>query len=960
MSMIGLLGLLVAFAGCVISVLCLGVAHILYKKRSFERSETFAWGGRVAAVLVAAALTVCCAVLVWCFFSGDNTIQYVLDNRSTSTAPEAWLYKLAGLWAGRQGSLLFWAWLIAVFNAVLVFATRKNARPLDNGALAISSLVLTAFVSVLLFSEGNMPFIATDARYFTGDGTLSAMASARSMNALLEHWAMAIHPPTLFIGYAGLTIPFAYAIAALIVNDDSTEWVNRSTPYLMFSWLLLGIGIGLGAVWAYVVLGWGGYWGWDPVENASLLPWLVGVALIHSFTVYRQRGAFKRWSVFCACLTFCFVVLGTFITRSGLVQSVHAFEGDPVSLVMFGALIICSLLAGIVGLIVRRKSFGATDAADDDIESMMSKEAAYYVNNLIMIVFAVLLAYMTVSSALPSWLPFGGQSLSAGTYNAIARPLGIAYLAVLAICPLLGWRRTDKKAFWRSARVPALCALVLFIVLMIYFATYLLPSYQAMIDMGGTQASGLLEQGNPIYYNGLAVVGFAVASLLFFNALFMAVRSLKRVDGAKLRRRLALFGGSVAHAAMAIILVGLIGSSMYVTEITGYLPYDEESDSVSETFDIQDFQLTYTGNSIDELGNGNVRYALTFDVTKDGQFVGTVNPAVQLVSATQQQKLEASVIGFPLEDLFVVYRGVNDEGDFSMDVRVNPLISFVWVGFALLMVGCLIPLFAKRAERRRGGPAVGDVPAAELAEAEPKERDKASRDVAARKGVVEETVDCGGGARGRCRGRRGGRCGRGGRGRAPADADADAADAGRRRGSSPVETALSVDHLTKSFGGRKAVDDVSFALPEGAFLSVFGPNGAGKTTLLRMLATLSRPTEGTITLAGIDVKEEPERVREAIGLISHNPMLYPDLTAEENLLLYAKLYGVADPAEARDRASGRRGAQAPPARSGAHVLARHDPARLHRPGARERPVGGAARRALLGARSPCHAHLSTS
>ena len=241
MSMIGLLGLLVAFAGCVISVLCLGVAHILYKKRSFERSDTFAWGGRVAAVLTAVALTVCCAVLVWCFFSGDNTIQYVLDNRSTSTAPEAWLYKLAGLWAGRQGSLLFWAWLIAVFNAVLVFATRKNARPLDNGALAISSLVLTAFVSVLLFSEGNMPFIVTDSRYFGDDGTLSVMASARSMNALLEHWAMAIHPPTLFIGYAGLTIPFAYAISALIVNDDSTEWVNRSTPYLMFSWLLLGI-----------------------------------------------------------------------------------------------------------------------------------------------------------------------------------------------------------------------------------------------------------------------------------------------------------------------------------------------------------------------------------------------------------------------------------------------------------------------------------------------------------------------------------------------------------------------------------------------------------------------------------------------------------------------------------------------------------------------------------------------
>ena len=740
MSTIGLMGLLVAFAGVAVSVLCLFAGAILGRKGESSLGETLTWGGHIASILTTVALTVCCGILVYCFFAGDYSIEYVLKQHSNAEGTLGWLFKLSGLWAGREGSLLFWAWLISVFNSVVAIRDLKSPRKLDSMALMVSQLVLAAFVGVLLFSESNMPFTVTPQKYYNADGSLTNAASMLGMNSLLEHWAMAIHPPTLFVGYAGLTIPFAYAIAALIVNDPSREWVVRSQRYALFSWLFLGIGIGLGAVWAYVVLGWGGYWGWDPVENASLLPWLVGVALIHSFTVYRQRGAFKRWSVFCACLTFCFVVLGTFITRSGLVQSVHAFEGDPVSLVMFGALIICSLLAGIVGLIVRRKSFGATDAADDDIESMMSKEAAYYVNNLIMIVFAVLLAYMTVSSALPSWLPFGGQSLSAGTYNAIARPLGIAYLAVLAICPLLGWRRTDKKAFWRSARVPVLCALVLFIVLMIYFVTYLLPSYQAMIDMGGTQASGLLEQGNPIYYNGLAVVGFAVASPLFFNALFMAVRSLKRVDGAKLRRRLALFGGSVAHAAMAIILVGLIGSSMYVTEITGYLPYDEESDSVSETFDIQDFQLTYTGNSIDELGNGNVRYALTFDVTKDGQFVGTVNPAVQLVSATQQQKLEASVIGFPLEDLFVVYRGVNDEGDFSMDVRVNPLISFVWVGFALLMVGCLIPLFAKRAERRCGGPAVGDVPAAELAEAEPKERGKASRDAAPRKSVVEETV----------------------------------------------------------------------------------------------------------------------------------------------------------------------------------------------------------------------------
>ena len=715
MSTIGLMGLLVAFAGVAISVLCLLAGAILGRKQESSLAETLTWGGHVASILTTIALTVCCGILVYCFFAGDYSIEYVLKQHSSADGALGWLYKLSGLWAGREGSLLFWAWLISVFNSVVAIRDLKSPRKLDSMALMVSQLVLAAFVGVLLFSESNMPFTVTPDKYYNSNGTLTNAATMLGMNSLLEHWAMAIHPPTLFVGYAGLTIPFAYAIAALIVNDSSKEWVVRSQRYALFSWLFLGIGIGLGSVWAYVVLGWGGYWGWDAVENASLLSWLVGVALIHSFTVYRQRGAFKRWSVMCACITFAFVIVGTFISRSGLVQSVHAFEGDPVSLVLFGALIAVALLAGIVGLIVRWKSFGPAADGSDEVEHLLSKEGAYYFNNVIMVVFATLLAYLTISSALPDFLPFGGQTVSSGTFNAIARPLGVVYLAILAICPLLAWGTTLRAKFLKQARIPAICAVVLFVVLAVYWGTYLVPSYDAIIAAGGTTAEELASDGPAWYYNGLALVGFFVASVLFFNSLFMlgrAIGAYKKAHGCGalaafggcLRNNAARFGGFLSHAAMAVILVGLIGSSMYVTEITGYLPYDEESDSVSETFDIQDFQLTYTGNSIDELGNGNVRYALTFDVTKDGQFVGTVNPAVQLVSATQQQKLEASVIGFPLEDLFVVYRGVNDEGDFSMDVRVNPLISFVWVGFALLMVGCLIPLFAKRAERRRGRP----------------------------------------------------------------------------------------------------------------------------------------------------------------------------------------------------------------------------------------------------------------
>ena len=720
MSTFGLIGLLVAFAGVAVSAVCL-VAGALMRKRKRDLGETLTWAGHIAVFLSLAGLTVCCGILVYCFMTGDMTIEYVLNYHSDASGDFAWLYKLAGLWAGRQGSLLFWAWLIAVFNAVVAARNLKAPKRLDAMALLVSQVVLAAFVCVLLFSESNMPFTATPAKYFDASGNLTSAASLFGMNTLLEHWAMAIHPPTLFVGYAGLTIPFAYAIAALIVNDPSKEWVVRSQRYALFSWLFLGIGIGLGAVWAYVVLGWGGYWGWDPVENASLLSWLVGVALIHSFTVYRQRGAFKRWSVMCACLTFSFVIVGTFISRSGLVQSVHAFEGDPVSLVLFGALIGLSVLAGIVGLVVRWRSFGPAAEGSDDVESMVSKDAAYYFNNVIMVVFTLLLTYLTVASALPSWLPLGGQTVSTGTYDAIARPLGVVYLAILAVCPLLSWGRTEGKQFWKRARVPGVLALALFAVLMVYFATYLLPSYNANLDYytglaasGDASAEEMLSVLNPSwYYNGLAVVGFFVASVLFFNSLFMlgrTIRGYQKGHGGNalaaawglLVNRASTFGGFVAHLGMAVILVGLIGSSMYVTERVGYVDYDEETDTASAPFTIQDFTLTYTGSAVEPQGNGDdILYTVYYDVDKDGQALGTVNPTVQFVQSTQQQKLVASVISFPTEDLFVVYRGVNTEGDFSMDVRVNPLISFVWAGFFLLMAGIVVSTFGRRGASRK-------------------------------------------------------------------------------------------------------------------------------------------------------------------------------------------------------------------------------------------------------------------
>jgi cytochrome c-type biogenesis protein CcmF len=744
MAIAGIVSLVLTFFAIIISVgaflverLIRGAQHSADeagRKRYQVLAVRVAHLGHGATLVTALALTFGCALLVYCFLAGDVSLEYVVHYHSDSSSPLAPLYRIAGLWGGREGSLLLWAWLIAVFAAIVAIRALRRREALDSMALLVMQLVLLAFVVVLLFSEDNMPFMPLDAHYLSAPGQLksfeqllqesSSLAQGSlepslvlGMNALLEHWAMAIHPPTLFIGYAGLTVPFAYAIAALIVNDPSRKWVERSERYALVSWVFLGLGIGLGAIWAYVVLGWGGYWGWDPVENASLLSWLVAVALVHSFTVYRQRGAFKRWAVMCASLTFAFVIVGTFITRSGIVQnSVHAFEGDTVSLVLFLGLIIVSVLAGVVGLLIRWKSFGATEESAELGDSLLSRGAAYYFNNVVLVMSTFLLVYLTLASALPSWMPYGGLSLSASTYHAIARPLGILYCLLMAVCPLLSWAKTDKGAFWRKARIPGICALVLFVLLVAYFFVSLKPSYDATLAQGGTSAATMLESGPTFYYFTLTLVGFLAASLLFMNSLFMLGRIIGGQARAKgtnpvyalwlaVRTRASVFGGFLAHLSIAVILVGLIGSSMYVSTTSDYLPFDEENNTASKDFFIGDYRLVFVDSGIEPQDNGGaVTYTVTFDVYRGDHELGRISPGIFLVEATQQRKPLAGVLSLPLEDLFVVYNGASGDGELSVSAFINPCISFVWVGFALLMAGTVIATLG----RRRPGEAVSE------------------------------------------------------------------------------------------------------------------------------------------------------------------------------------------------------------------------------------------------------------
>ena len=635
--------------------------------------------GYLATFAAVGTLTLSIGILWSAFFREDFRFEYVANNHSTDVSNLSWLYKISGVWAGREGSLLFWAWLIAIFIAYIAYKRMSETDELSNMSLAVLNIVQIFFLAALFINTNN-PFKASPAEWLGPNGELLISAA---MNPLLQHWAMILHPPTLFIGYAGMAVPFAFAMGALIVGDGSKRWIELSDRITVFSWLFLGIGIGLGAIWAYVVLGWGGYWAWDPVENASLLPWLTGVGLIHSFTIYRRRGGFKKWTVMMAAVSFVFVILGTWITRSGVVDSVHAFQKDPLSGWLFGSMMVLPLVAAAWGLKVRSKEFEGAD----DFESLTSKEASYYFNNVIMLLSAIVVAALTVSPG------FGGKSFGPDTYDALAHPLGILYVLIMAVCPLLSWRKTLGPAFWSKVKWPLVSTAVLSAGLMVIWYRNLYPVLQKYGSSNPWEPEALV-----IFYSifGLIVGAFAVSV-----AVFLFVEGARRRATAKgeslgvalgriMLRARTQSGGYLTHLGVGIVLIGLVGSAMFVDEQNFMLDAQPGA-----AFDVGGYHFTYNGEKTEELPNGDVVTTVRLDVARGGRPIGVAEPGRIAFYRQQQTKLNADVLVTPLQDVFVVYEGMQD-GQVSLQVKVNPLISWAWIGFAFMIIGTTLASWPKR------------------------------------------------------------------------------------------------------------------------------------------------------------------------------------------------------------------------------------------------------------------------
>ncbi|HEX9093354.1 MAG TPA: cytochrome c biogenesis protein CcsA [Coriobacteriia bacterium] len=696
--------MVLAFIGTLVSLVALIVGDRMGAKDG-ERATNV---GYIAALAVAGLVTIAIVVMALAFLREDLTFRYVAENRPNIVSAWAWVYKLSGVWAGREGSFLFWSWLLGLFTAWIAWKRLQFTDRLTSMALVVMNVVQGMFL-MLLLTPANSPFLKVIIQ-----GTLALDPATNQpifdtatqfMSPLLQTWAMVIHPPTLFIGYAGLTVPFAYAIASLIVNDPSKKWIELSDRITVFSWLLLGAGIGLGAIWAYYELAFGGFWAWDPVENASFLPWLTGVALVHSFTVYRKRGTFKAWSIMLSALTFAMVILGTFITRSGALAegaSVHTFGGDPWAYYILLTMIVGSVGAAGIGYYLRRRTF----ASREEYEGLLTKEASYEFNNVIMTAMALLIAYMTLSSAVPSWLSFlpgAGKLIAKETYELISRPIGIIYLAVMVICPVLSWRKTEPATFWRRVKWPLAIGSVLFAAFVALWATALLPNYTRMAALPGGTSIGSVEA------YGVALVGLLVAAFAIALPLYLYFDGAKKRAAAKgegfgsallsiMTKARTQSGGYLTHLGMGIILFGLVGSTMFVDRVQANLPA-----TGGGTVAIQDWSFKLDKVTSVNRPNGDLEVATVLSATKGGAPAGTYAPAMilpkQMLGQTDDPnsgRKDVAIIREPMRDVFVTFSSW-DGSTAGMDIRTFPLISFTWGGFLVLMIGSALASWPKRA-----------------------------------------------------------------------------------------------------------------------------------------------------------------------------------------------------------------------------------------------------------------------
>jgi cytochrome c-type biogenesis protein CcmF len=623
-----------------------------------------AQSARHAVFAMFGALLVAVFALEWALFQHDFNVEYVAAYTSRNLPI---FYTWSALYAGQKGSLLFWATVLSLFGSLALWLTPLRQRALLPYVAGVVALVASFFLSVMLFGEAN-PFHRLAYTPLDGSG----------LNPQLQNPGMVFHPPMLYLGYISITIPFAFAIAALLSKRLDTDWLVAIRKWTLLSWLFLSIGICLGMWWAYVELGWGGYWAWDPVENASLLPWLTMTAFLHSVMVQEKRGMLKKWNLALIIGSWLLSIFGTFITRSGVISSVHSFTQSNVGYFFLFFL----LAAGIASFTLYASRLPLLEA-ETRLESVVSREASFLFNNLLLIGIAFSVLWGTLFPILSELVQGTKVTVGPPFFNLVNIPLGLALLALTGIGPLIAWRRASVPNLKRQFAVPAASGGLTLLVLLV---AGMRDVYAVMaIALAGFVATTIVQE----FARGVRTRHrqYAEPHLVAFGRLI-----------ARNRRR---YGGYIVHTGLVVLFVAFAGMA-FKTETEAALKPDESVSLRSPYGYIYTF--THLGISQYDALNRQVT-AATVEVRRDGRPIGILTPEKRqhvdgLGRPTFQPSTEPSILSFLREDLYSVLGGtVNGTEQAVFRFTINPLVWWVWYGGLIVALGGLIVMWPG------GGPA---------------------------------------------------------------------------------------------------------------------------------------------------------------------------------------------------------------------------------------------------------------
>jgi len=601
-----------------------------------------------------ALLTLASGILVYGLIAGDFRLAYVA-RQSNRAMPV--LYKFSAWWGGMEGSLLLWAWILSSYSAIVTFSNRRKLRDMMPYVVAILMAVQCFFLILIAFPENPFKVLAV------GKG-ITEVPDGNGLNPLLQYWTMAIHPPMLYLGYVGFVVPFAFAMASLITRQPGDAWIHTTRRWTIITWGFQSTGILLGAGWAYAVLGWGGYWGWDPVENASLLPWITATAFLHSVMMQEKKGMMKVWNMVLIAATFFLCIFGTFLTRSGIVGSVHAFAQSPIG--KYFVVFLATGIAATVYLILDRLDYLKSDS---QLESVLSRESSFLFNNLLLLASCFAVLWGTIFPVISEAVTGEKISVDAPFYNRVNVPIGLALMLLTGIGPLIAWRRSS----WESLK-----------------KAFFWPSVVGMLVIVACIAGGARHIYALMSFGLCAFVTTTIAMEFFKGARAIGSKSGQNLIAAMVElthRNTRRYGGYIVHLAIVMLFIGFTGAAFNK---------DGTHDvRIGDTFTIGRYDLKVRDLLDGDNENYTWRRALV-DISVNGKQIGTLEPEQRLYKASKQPTSEVAIRRRLHEDLYLNFAGVTNDGKNLAIIQayVFPLVTWIWVGFYALIFGtlvCLVP-----------------------------------------------------------------------------------------------------------------------------------------------------------------------------------------------------------------------------------------------------------------------------